>query len=97
MSAKEVAAGQAAKWGIIVGGGLLVGWYLFGQAKKATVAAAAAAGKAVDVTSDTNLVYKGINKVGDVLDDGTKDDSFTLGGWLYDITHPAITKQTIGK
>lgn len=39
---------------------------------------AAAVGRAVDVTSDTNLIYRGASwAVGD-----------SFGGWLYDITHP---------
>lgn len=38
-----------------------------------------------DPTSDKNLAYRGTNAVGAAL---TGDKSFSLGSWLYDITHP---------
>lgn len=37
-----------------------------------------------DPTSDKNLAYRGANAVGGAL---TGDDNFTVGGWLYDLTH----------
>ncbi len=50
-------------------------------AKRAAIAAA------LDPTSPANLAYEGANAVGSVLTD-TTDGSFTLGGWLYELTHP---------
>lgn len=40
---------------------------------------------ALDITSDKNLAYSGVTKVGKVL---TGDEHFSLGGWIYDKTHP---------
>lgn len=48
-------------------------------------AAAGAVGNAVNPTSDTNLAYRGVNAVGEVL---TGDPSFSLGSWLYDQFNP---------
>lgn len=44
-----------------------------------------------DPTSDKNLAYGTVNTVGEVL---TGDKNFTLGGWLYELTHgaPDISK-----
>lgn len=39
---------------------------------------------AVDPTSDNNLAYRGVNAVGSSI---TGDSSFSLGSWLYDLTH----------
>ncbi|HEX5129607.1 MAG TPA: hypothetical protein VFV90_07670 [Usitatibacter sp.] len=44
----------------------------------------------VTPTSDKNLVYQGANAVGQSI---TGDSSFTVGGWLYDLTHPDINAQ----
>lgn len=34
--------------------------------------------------SDKNIVYQGINGIGSTV---TGDKDFTLGGWIYDVTH----------
>lgn len=39
---------------------------------------------AIKPSSDQNIIYKSVNKIGAGV---TGDSSFTLGGWLYDITH----------
>lgn len=39
---------------------------------------------AVKPTSDQNMIYQGVNKVGEKL---TGDKGFSLGGWIYDVTH----------
>lgn len=57
-------------------------YFLFGKQIKD---AAAAAANAVNPTSDKNLAYRGVNAVGEVL---SGDESFSLGSWLYDVTHP---------
>lgn len=62
-------------------GALAVGLYLFKRNAGAML-------NAVNPTSDSNLAYKGVNAVGDQLDDGQDNDSFSLGSWLYDMTHP---------
>lgn len=49
---------------------------------------AAAVVTAVNPTDPDNVFYAGVNAAGDQLDDGYDNDSFSLGSWLYDITHP---------
>ncbi len=46
---------------------------------------------ALNPASTNNVVYQGVNAVGGALagDNGRNaDGSWTLGGWLYDVTHP---------
>jgi hypothetical protein len=56
-------------------------------------------GDAVDPTNPDNIAAAGINKVGGVLvTDPTgagknADGSWTLGGWIYDVTHPQTVFQ----
>jgi hypothetical protein len=67
---------------------VIAGVALYLVAKKlggAAADAAQAVGDAVNPTKDTNLAYRATNAVGSAL---TGDDSFSLGGWFYDITHP---------
>jgi hypothetical protein len=40
-------------------------------------------GAAVNPTDRDNLAYKGVNQIGDVLDDGVTNDSFNLGGSIF--------------
>lgn len=35
--------------------------------------------------SDKNIIYKGVNAVGGAV---SGSDSWSLGSWIYDITHP---------
>lgn len=56
--------------------------YLF--IKSEAKAAAVAVGEAVNPVSPNNLAYKGVTAMGTVFT-GNKD--FTLGGWIYDLTH----------
>lgn len=51
----------------------------------------AAALGAVNPASPNNFVYQGVNGVGAALT-GRGDGSFTLGSWLYDVTHPFALK-----
>lgn len=61
--------------------------------------AAAVVGDSVNPTSSGNIIYRGVNAVGDVLDNGNSaDNSFNLGIWIYDILHPEdYTAVTGGK
>ncbi|MEN0037459.1 MAG: hypothetical protein AAGC78_10330 [Cellvibrio sp.] len=38
----------------------------------------------INPASDQNVFYKGVNGIGSAI---TGDKDFTLGGWIYDITH----------
>lgn len=59
--------------------------YLAYKSKDQAAAAVKAAAQSVDPTSTENLVYKGVNHVGAAV---SGDQSFSLGSWLYDVTHP---------
>lgn len=50
-------------------------------------------GDQVDPTNPENFAYSGINKVGGVLS-GDTSGSWTLGGWIYDITHDEFNPNT---
>lgn len=45
---------------------------------------AAKAAQAINPVNQENVFYQGTNAVGSKL---TGDKDFTLGGWIYDITH----------
>jgi len=65
---------------VAVGTVVAVGYY----AKKNAVAL----GKAVNPANPDNVAYSSVNALGDHYDDGINNDSFSLGAWFYDITHP---------
>lgn len=70
--------------GVAVTGLLL--WYIDRNAKKAGAAiseGAAYVGDGVNPASTGNFLYRGIGAVVDVLDDGTKNNSNTLGTAIY--------------
>lgn len=66
---------------------LLAGWY----AKKKLAVAVTAAAPYVNPLDSRNLAYSGVNAVGGAI---TGDTGFTLGGWIYDITHPNVAKNS---
>lgn len=37
-------------------------------------------------TNPENWFYRGVNGVGDIFNDGTDNDNWSLGTWLYDVT-----------
>lgn len=39
--------------------------------------------RSFDPSSDQNVIYRGVNQIGDIADDGTDNDTFSLGRWLY--------------
>ena len=71
--------------------GLGVVWYLSTRAR----AAAGELAEAVNPVNRDNIFARGVNAVGDVFDNGSNDDSFRLGAWIYDITHPNEGKSTM--
>jgi hypothetical protein len=78
------------KWIILAAGVALLLYELkkgVAAAANALPGAAAAVGAAVDPTNPNNLAYSGVNKVVGAL---TGDQNETLGGWLYDLTHPSV-------
>jgi len=77
---------------VIVG---VVAW----RAWRAAPAALDAAGRAINPTSPDNLAYRGVNAIGAAVTDPdgpgrNADGSWTLGGWLYDVTHPGWADMT---
>ncbi len=68
--------------GVLAGGVVLyfVGKKLFSVAGDA----AAAVGNAVNPVSHDNLANRAVGAVGSAL---SGDDEWTLGGWLFDVTH----------
>lgn len=46
-----------------------------------------AAVESVNPLNKNNVVYRGLNAVGDVVDDGEDDNSWSLGAWVYNVTH----------
>ena len=61
-----------------IGIGLAIGGGLYLLLRKAF------ASGALNPISDKNLAYSGVNAIGSVV---SGDDDWTLGGWVYDITH----------
>lgn len=55
--------------------------------KRGVVATAETVGEAIRPTNPDNIFARGVDAVGDILDDGQDDGSFSLGGYIYDITH----------
>lgn len=47
---------------------------------------------AIKPTSDQNLIYKGVNAVGGAVT-GDTSGNWSLGSWLYDVTHPTQAPQ----
>jgi len=70
----------------IVGAVAVVGIYLLSRAAGKAVGEGL---NAITPTNPDNIFARGVNAVGDILTDGSDDDNFELGSWIYDITHPA--------
>lgn len=76
--------------GWVVGVGIIVavlavgfvGWKLYSTGKKIVT-------EDLNPASDKNIAYSGVNSLGAVL---SGDSSFSLGSWIYDVTHPSASK-----
>lgn len=80
---------------VAVIGGLALGVVVLGVlAAKTAAAGIKAAAPKIDPTSDQNLVYD--NVIGGVGRAVSGDQSWSLGGWLYDVTHPAYDPNAAG-
>lgn len=80
---KQVKA-TAVKWGLIVGGALVVLYVARSEAQQA----AKAIGQGINPTNPENWFYSMVNAVGDAVDDGGNNNSFSLGSWIYDLVNP---------
>lgn len=82
---------------VYMGLGILAVLSVYFVGRKA-VQGAAAVGSAINPVNRDNVFAAGVNAVGGVLvtePDGAgknADGSWTFGGWLYDVTHPATAK-----
>lgn len=68
---------------LILGVGI-IGLLFYQTVKNDIVNTAGTIIKSVDPTSDENIFYRGVNKIGAVL---TGQSSFNLGHWIYDVWH----------
>lgn len=62
---------------VLIGGVVYLVATLFGKGLRGV-------GTALNPTSDRNLAYRGVNAVGAAI---SGRDSFSLGSWIYDLTH----------
>lgn len=53
---------------------------------------AAQAAEAVNPMNRENIFHEGVNNVGDVFDNGSTDDSFSLGASIWEFLHPYSVK-----
>jgi len=69
---------------LALGGAVAVLAYLSYRAAKAGVTTVA---KDVNPTDPNNVINQAVTSIGKDLTGNQGNSSFTLGGWLYDITH----------
>jgi len=65
---------------MIIGAGGLLLWYL----KNKTVEVVGDVAEAINPVNPDNIFNEGVNSVGSAI---SGDDDWSLGGWIYDITH----------
>ena len=84
---KGATEGQAQMVGVVLVGGMAVflGYKTWKTGQTLAQGAKEVVTKDLNPASGENLIYTGVNKVGGAL---TGDSGFSLGGWIYDKTHP---------
>ncbi len=90
MSGNGILNSKAAVYGVLAVVGVAA-IYFFGRkllnaAGSGISSAASAVGTAINPVDPNNLAYRGVNGVGASI---SGDNSWSLGGWIYDLTHPA--------
>src|SRR5579863_7924709 len=70
-----------------------LGKKLISAAGSGITTAAGAVGTAINPTDPNNLAYRGVNAVGASV---SGDSSWSLGGWIYDLVHPAYDPNAAG-
>lgn len=76
----------------------VAGVYLATRAARAAADAAGVVGNAINPVNPNNVFYSGVNAVGGAIVQDpagpgkNADGSWTLGGWLFDVTHPNAWK-----
>lgn len=80
--------GALVKYGVIAVAGLGVFYFLFRKTEKVALAAADAvkytATVGINPLEERNWANQAVTSLGDVLDDGAKDNSFSLGSKIAD-------------
>lgn len=89
MNIKSVNVEKVLGYTLAGAGVLLVGR----EIKRAVVSAAGDAANAVNPTNPDNVFSQGTNAVGDALDDGIDNNSFSLGAWIWEVLHPDQVKK----
>ena len=81
---------------LIIGVGLLgLAYVLYKGGKGLSDGVSSAVSATVDSVnpaSQGNILYRTINAVGDIVGDGDNNNSFSLGAWIYNITHRDETR-----
>lgn len=73
---------------VLIAAGLGVTAYVLYRSAGQVGQAAGKVGTAINPLNPDNVFAGAVNKVGATL---SGDDSFSLGGWLFDLTHPTST------
>jgi hypothetical protein len=84
---------KAVTYGILAVIGIAALYFLGKKLISAAGSGVAAVGTALNPTSDQNLAYKGVNAVGAAV---SGDQSWSLGGFIYDLVHPAYDPNAAG-
>lgn len=70
---------------LLAAGAVVVAAAVVYQVRQGAADAVTKIGQSVDPTSRDNIFYRGVNKVGESI---SGRQGWTLGGWIYDVTHP---------
>jgi hypothetical protein len=77
---------------MVLTGALVAGGALLYMKRGAIGQGVAAVADKVNPSSTNNIVYQGVNAIGDIAGDGNDNNNFDLGVWLWEITHPEQVK-----
>jgi hypothetical protein len=77
MQAKNLLDSKAAQYAVFGVVGLLAAWFVYRKLGDVL--------NAVNPLNRDNVIARGVNDIGGAI---TNDENFTLGGWIYDVTHP---------
>ncbi|MEO8805845.1 MAG: hypothetical protein ABI433_07175 [Burkholderiaceae bacterium] len=85
---------ESTKLMIIVGGVAVVAYIAYKAVPKVAAAVGDAA-QAVNPLNHDNVIAGAANKVGGIIA-GDESGNWTLGGWIYDLTHKAYDPNDLG-
>lgn len=79
------------KAGMVAVGVIAAGVVVYFFARRTSSAAgdaAGAVGRAVNPTHPDNIFSRAVDQIGDVFDNASDDNSFSLGAWLHGLINP---------